>query len=34
MPRAWRETAYEAGREDDDDILVKQLRSQRVTSPL
>lgn len=34
MPRAWRETAYEAGREDDDEILVKQLRSQRVTSPL
>jgi N-acetylglutamate synthase-like GNAT family acetyltransferase len=34
MPRAWRETAHEAGREDDDEILVKQLRSQRVTSPL
>lgn len=34
MPRVWRETAYEAGREDDDDILVKQLRSQRVTRPL
>jgi N-acetylglutamate synthase-like GNAT family acetyltransferase len=34
MPRAWRETAYEAGREDEDEILVKQLRSQQVTSPL
>jgi len=34
MPRAWRETAYEAGREDGDEILVKQLRSRRVTSPL
>lgn len=34
MPRAWRETAYEAGREDDDEILVKQLRSQWVTRPL
>ena len=34
MPRAWRETAYEAGRADGDEILVKQLRSQRVTSPL
>jgi len=34
MPRAWRETAYEAGREDDEEILVKQLRSQRVVRPL
>ncbi|MFO7741378.1 MAG: GNAT family N-acetyltransferase [Anaerolineae bacterium] len=34
MPRAWRETAYEAGWEDDEEILVKQLRSQRVFRPL
>ncbi len=34
MPRAWRETAHEAGREDGEQIMVKQLRSQRVMSPL
>jgi len=34
MPEAWRETAYEAGREDDEEILVKELRSERVVRPL
>jgi N-acetylglutamate synthase-like GNAT family acetyltransferase len=34
MPRAWRETAYEAGREDEEEILVKTLRSQQVVRPL
>lgn len=34
LPRAWRDTAYEAGWEDDEEILVRQLRSQRVFRPL
>lgn len=34
MPRAWRETAHEAGRGNDEKLLVKQLRSRRVVSPL
>jgi hypothetical protein len=34
LPRSWRQTAREAGREDDETILVKQLRSERVIRPL
>jgi hypothetical protein len=34
LPRAWRETAHRAGYEDDDEILLKQLRSDRVVRPL
>jgi len=34
LPRAWREMAYQAGREDEDHMPVKQLRSDRVIRPL
>jgi N-acetylglutamate synthase-like GNAT family acetyltransferase len=34
LPRAWREMAHEAGREDEDNMPVKQLRSARVFRPL
>lgn len=34
LPRVWREMAHQAGRADDDDIPVKQLRSDRVVRPL
>jgi hypothetical protein len=34
MPRAWRETAYESGREDHEEILIKKLRARRVFRPL
>jgi N-acetylglutamate synthase-like GNAT family acetyltransferase len=34
LPRAWREMAHQAGREDDDQMPVKQLRSDRVVRPL
>ncbi len=34
LPRAWREMAHQAGREDEDDIPVKELRSDRVIRPL
>jgi N-acetylglutamate synthase-like GNAT family acetyltransferase len=34
LPPAWREMACQAGREDEDDMPVKQLRSDRVIRPL
>ncbi len=34
LPRAWREMAHQAGYEDEDEILLKQLRSGRVVRPL
>lgn len=34
MPKAWREAAREARVEDDDTVLIKQLRSDRVFRPL
>ncbi len=34
LPQEWRETAYEAGREDHDEIPLKELRSRRVLRPL
>ncbi|MFW6135448.1 MAG: GNAT family N-acetyltransferase [Chloroflexota bacterium] len=34
LPQEWRETAYEAGRGDRDEIPLKQLRSRRVVRPL
>jgi N-acetylglutamate synthase-like GNAT family acetyltransferase len=34
LPKSWRQTAHEAGRADDETMLVKQLRSERVVRPL
>jgi hypothetical protein len=34
LPRSWRQTAHEVGRADDETVLVKQLRSERVVRPL
>jgi hypothetical protein len=34
LPSSWREAAREAGREDDETILIKELRSERVVCPL
>ena len=34
LPSSWRQTAHEAGREDDETMLVKPLRSERVVRPL
>jgi N-acetylglutamate synthase-like GNAT family acetyltransferase len=34
LPRAWREMAHEAGREDEDQIPVKPLRTDHVVAPL
>jgi hypothetical protein len=34
LPKAWREAAREAKLDDDDPVLVKQLRERRVLRPL
>jgi N-acetylglutamate synthase-like GNAT family acetyltransferase len=34
LPKAWREAAREAGLDDDDPVLVKQLREHRVLRPI